>query len=90
MMNLILKFILLLLFAGLPLITLAQEDKQLEEAEAPEEAQEEQEADRSIAQENPSQYQKDVPMEDEEVTLQAPHDMDDSHLLTQKSKKSQY
>ena len=85
-MNLILKFILLLILAGLPLITLAQEDKQLEEAEA----KEEQEADRSIAQEDP-QYQKDVPIEEEEdVSLQAPHDMDDSHLLVQKSKKSQY
>ena len=84
-MHIILKFILLLILAGLPLITLAQEDKQLEEAE------EEKEAERSIAQENPGQYQKDVPIEEEEdVSLQAPHDMDDSHLLVQKSKKSQY
>ena len=80
-MNLILKFILLLILAGLPLITLAQEDKQLEEAEA----KEEQEADRSIAQEDPK-YKKDVPMEEEDVSLQAPHDMDDSRLLSRKQK----
>ena len=53
-----------------------------------EEAEEEQEADRSIAQENRGHYQKDVPLEEEQAP-QAPHDMDDSHLI-QKSKKSQY
>ncbi len=73
----------MLLMAGMPFITLAQEQEEVEEAQ-----EEQEEAQRSIAQEE-SPYQKDVPME-EEASLQAPHDMDDTHLLFKKSKKSQY
>ena len=69
-MNFILSLLLLLILAGLPFITLAQEDEKVEET------QEEQEVERSIAQEE-SPYQKDVPME-EETSSQSPHDMDDS------------
>ena len=77
-MNFILSLLLLLILAGLPFITLAQEDEKVEET------QEEQEVERSIAQEE-TPYQKDVPME-EETSPQAPHDMDGSQL-PQESKK---
>lgn len=59
-----------------------------EEKESAEDTKEEQEVDRSIAQEEAA-YQKDVPLEEEELAPQAPHDMDDTHLLS-KHPKSQY
>ena len=80
-MNTLTKLILLLILTGFPFATFAQEKERTEDP------QEENEVQRDIAQEE-SYYQKDVPME-EEALLQAPHDMDDNHLLS-KSKKIQY
>ncbi|MBI3019478.1 MAG: hypothetical protein HYY61_06280 [Deltaproteobacteria bacterium] len=80
---LILSLVILILLLPDPLSpAFAQEGKN-----PPSDIEEEQEVDRSIAQEE-SAYQKDVPMEEEQAP-QAAHDMDDSHLI-QKSKKSQY
>ena len=78
--NNFLKFILLLALLSCPWTAFAQEEESSENKDN------EQQLERSIAQEEP-QYQKDVPME-EDAPPQAPHDMDDSKLFKKNQVKT--